>query len=191
MSCADWRRGPPARRPSSLRPPAGAGNIVAFASSSSMAAGSERLLREPVALRQRRHLVGVDAIDQPIEMIPEPRIGPGAVRRLEQESRWRDRTATRPRRGARLSVRFSPASNCCCEVAIRVPMGSRDDRRRRSRRECRRLRRSGAQERLAAWDCRRRPTRPAGPRRRCRSPTASAIPHASCWTHFREQPAYA
>ncbi len=43
------------------------------------------LLRESVALRERRDFVGVDAIDEPVEVLAEPRIGPGAVGGLEQD----------------------------------------------------------------------------------------------------------
>ena len=40
--------------------------------------------REAVALRQRGDLVGVDAVDEAIEVLPHPRVGPGAVWRLEE-----------------------------------------------------------------------------------------------------------
>ena len=43
------------------------------------------LFGEAVALRERRHLVGVDAVDQPVEVLAQPRVGPGAVRRLEED----------------------------------------------------------------------------------------------------------
>ncbi len=40
--------------------------------------------REAVALRERRDLVSVDTVDKTIEMLPHPRVGPGAVWRLQQ-----------------------------------------------------------------------------------------------------------
>ena len=42
------------------------------------------LFGEAVALGERRDFVGVDAIDQPIEVLAQPRVGAGAVRRFEQ-----------------------------------------------------------------------------------------------------------
>ena len=42
------------------------------------------LLAEAVSLGERRHLVGVDPVDQPVEMLPQTSIGPRTVRRLEQ-----------------------------------------------------------------------------------------------------------
>ncbi len=42
------------------------------------------LFDEAVALREGQHFEGVDPIDQPIEMLPQPRIGPGPVGRFEQ-----------------------------------------------------------------------------------------------------------
>ena len=42
------------------------------------------LLGEPVALGQRLDLVGADAIDEPIEVLPDARLGPRAVGRFEQ-----------------------------------------------------------------------------------------------------------
>ena len=42
------------------------------------------LLGEPVAFGQRPDLVGADAVDQPVEMLADPRLGAPAVRRLEQ-----------------------------------------------------------------------------------------------------------
>ena len=40
--------------------------------------------REAVALGERSNLVGVDPVDQAIEMLPHPGVGPGAVGRLEE-----------------------------------------------------------------------------------------------------------
>ena len=42
------------------------------------------LLGEPVALGQRPHFIGADAIDQAIEMLADARLGPRAVGRFEQ-----------------------------------------------------------------------------------------------------------
>jgi hypothetical protein len=43
------------------------------------------LFGEPVALREGGHFVRVDAIDQPIEVFAQARLGPGPVRRFEQD----------------------------------------------------------------------------------------------------------
>ena len=43
-----------------------------------------RLLSEPVSLGERRDLVGVDPIDQPVEMLAQSRVGARAVGRFEQ-----------------------------------------------------------------------------------------------------------
>jgi hypothetical protein len=42
------------------------------------------LFRKAVAGGQRTHFVGADAIDQPVEVLADPRLGPCAVRRFEQ-----------------------------------------------------------------------------------------------------------
>ena len=76
------RRGP-ALTASSVGGLASGFGKVAIVRISSIEAGSV-FVREAVALRERRDLVGVDPIDQPIEMLAHPRIGPGAVGRLEQ-----------------------------------------------------------------------------------------------------------
>ena len=43
------------------------------------------LLREPVAVGERLHLVGADPIDQPVEMLADARLGAAAVGRFEQD----------------------------------------------------------------------------------------------------------
>jgi hypothetical protein len=42
-------------------------------------------LDEPVALRQRHQFVRADALDERVEMSPNPRLGAGAVGRLQQQ----------------------------------------------------------------------------------------------------------
>ena len=42
-------------------------------------------LGESIALRQGRHFVGVDPVDQPIEVLAHPRVGAGAVGRFQQD----------------------------------------------------------------------------------------------------------
>jgi hypothetical protein len=44
------------------------------------------LFREGIALGERRHVIGVDAIDEAVEVFPEPRIGARSVRRFEQDA---------------------------------------------------------------------------------------------------------
>ena len=46
------------------------------------AAGSDLFSVKPSPSRQRRHFVGADAIDQAVEVVAEPRLGAGAVRRF-------------------------------------------------------------------------------------------------------------
>ena len=55
-----------------------------MASSSSIEAGSYFFSVKPSPVGERPHLVGADAVDQPVEMLADPRLGAGAVRRLEQ-----------------------------------------------------------------------------------------------------------
>ncbi len=62
----------------------GFGN-VAIVSSSSIDAGSSFFSDEAVALTKGGDLVRVDAIDELIEVFAQARIGPRAVRRLEQD----------------------------------------------------------------------------------------------------------
>ncbi len=62
---------------------AGLGKVAIF-SSSSMAAGSYFFSTKPSPCASAEHFVGVDPIDQPIEMLPQPRVGAGAVGRFEQ-----------------------------------------------------------------------------------------------------------
>ena len=46
--------------------------------------GFGSLLGEPVALRECRDFVGVNPIDQPVEVLAKTGVGPRSVRRLEQ-----------------------------------------------------------------------------------------------------------
>ncbi len=93
------------------------------------------LLGEAVALGERRDLVGVDAIDQPVEMLAQAGVGPRAVGRFEQHARRRGRT--RLARGPSVPSRSSrsPARKCCCDASIRTVIGIEvaalaEDRRR-------------------------------------------------------------
>ena len=60
------------------------GSNVEIASSLSIDAGSDLLLDEAVALRQRHELVRADALDEVVEMLADARFGARAVRRLQQ-----------------------------------------------------------------------------------------------------------
>ena len=62
----------------------GLGNVAIF-SSSSIDAGSSFCLGEAIALRQRRHFLGIDPVHQAVEVGAQAGVGPGAVRRLEQD----------------------------------------------------------------------------------------------------------
>jgi hypothetical protein len=42
------------------------------------------LFGEPVALGERRHLVGADPLDEAIEVLPDSRLGAGAIGRFQQ-----------------------------------------------------------------------------------------------------------
>ena len=47
--------------------------------------GFGSLFREPVALGEGRHFVGVDPVDQPVEMFPEPGVASRPVGRFEEQ----------------------------------------------------------------------------------------------------------
>jgi hypothetical protein len=121
--------------------------------------------REAVALRQRAHLVCVDAVDQAIEMFPHARVGARAVGRLQQDVDG----AIEFHLGAvevthlqftlaslEMGLRFRDE----CRHRIRWRLGNR---RRRGARQGRRLRRRDVGSFLRLW------VRPArGERERCR-----------------------
>ena len=59
-------------------------SVADSASSSSIDAGSYFFSVKPSPVGQRLDFVGADPIDEPIEMLADPRLGAAAVGRLEQ-----------------------------------------------------------------------------------------------------------
>ncbi len=71
------------------------------------------LLREPVALRQRGHFVGADALDQAVVLFPDPRLGSRAARPFQEDFQGSIEMRSLPSRDDRpraLSGRFRNAA---------------------------------------------------------------------------------
>ena len=117
ISRSDWT--------ASFRPGAAGGvpSVADIASSSSIDAGSYFFSVKPSPSASALHFVGADAVDQPVEMLADARLGPGAVRRFEQhvdgavESCFA--ASTWP-----CSSSFWPALNERSEAAMRARTGS-------------------------------------------------------------------
>ena len=60
-------------------------SVADSASSSSIDAGSYFFSVKPSPVGQRPHFVGADAVDETVEMLADPRLGPAAVGRLQQD----------------------------------------------------------------------------------------------------------
>ena len=99
-------------------------NVADSASSSSIDAGSYFFSVKPSPVGQRPHFVGADPVDQPVEMLADPRLGPAAVGRLEQHVDGAVELLLARLRSGPARARVWPALKWRSEAAISVRTGS-------------------------------------------------------------------